>query len=109
LALGLLDMGLAHGEHVAVIARNRPALYWAFVAMQSAGGISVPLYQDAAGAEIACALDQCGAVFAFCGDQEQVGKVQDVQDRLPGLRKYDHATPISCAEVQAQGRAQTGD
>ena len=120
LAMGLLDMKLAPGEHVAIIGRNRPALYWAFVAVQSAGGVPVPLYQDAAAEEIAYALDHCGAVFAVCGDQEQVDKVQEVQDRLPnlrqliyleprGLRKYDHATLTSYADVQAQGRAKQAE
>ena len=119
LALGLMDMGLCAGEHVAIIGRNRPALYWSFVAIQSAGAIPVPLYQDAAAEEIAYALDHCGAVFAICGDQEQVDKVHEVQDRLPalrkliylearGMRRYDHAALTAYGDVQAQGRTRRG-
>ena len=47
MALGFLALGLNPGDHVAVIGRNRPALYWAMVAIQKAGAVPVPLYQDA--------------------------------------------------------------
>ena len=59
LALGLLTLGLAKGDHVAILGRNRPALYWSMVAIQSAGGVPVPLYQDAAAEEVGYALDHC--------------------------------------------------
>ena len=116
LALGLLTLGAAVGDHVAIVGRNRPALYWAMVAAQKAGCIPVPMYQDAAAEEIAYALDHCGARFAIVGDQEQVDKIADVRDQLSaldhivyldgrGLRKYDHAAMTSYADLQAAGRA----
>jgi len=116
LALGLLTLGAAKGDHVAIIGRNRPALYWAMVAAQKAGWVPVPLYQDAAAEEIAYALDHCGARFAVAGDQEQVDKIADVHDQVPGLehviyldgrglRKYDHAAMTSYTDVQAAGRS----
>ncbi len=119
-ALGLLSLGAAPGDHVAVIGRNRPALYWAMVAAQRVGAIPVPLYQDAVGEEIAYVLDHCGARFIVAGDQEQVDKVVEVQDQLTGLdhviyldtrgmRKYDHARLTSFADLQAQGRAARDD
>ncbi|WOI55427.1 AMP-binding protein [Palleronia sp. LCG004] len=116
LALGLLDLGLAQGEHVVISGRNRPALYWAMVAIQRAGAIPVPIYQDAAVDEIAYQLDHCGAVMAVVGDQEQVDKLQEAAGdggalrRLiyldpRGLRNYDHARLGSYAGVQEAGRA----
>ncbi|WP_296420574.1 AMP-binding protein [Pseudooctadecabacter sp.] len=116
LAKGLLTLGVAEGDLVAISGRNRPALYWAMLATQSVGAVPVPLYQDAAAEEIAYALDHCGAKFAIVGDQEQVDKIADVRDQLPGLRhivyldgrglrKYDHSDLTSYAEVQAAGRA----
>jgi len=116
LALGFLTLDANAGDHVAIIGRNRPAMYWAMVAAQSVGAIPVPLYQDAAAEEIAYALDHCGARFAIVGDQEQVDKVLDVNDDLPnlehivyldprGLRKYDHTAMTSYADLQAAGRA----
>ena len=82
MALGLLALGVAPGDHVAIIGRNRPALYWSMVAAQKVGAIPVPLYQDAVAEEMAFVLDHCGARFAICGDQEQVDKVIEVQETV---------------------------
>ena len=116
LALGLLELGVAVGDHIAIVGRNRPALYWAMVAAQKCGAVPVPLYQDAAAEEVAYALDHCGARFVVAGDQEQVDKVADVREGLTelehviyldgrGLRKYDHSGMTSYADAQAMGRA----
>lgn len=115
-ALGLLTLGVAEGDSVAVIGRNRPTLYWAMVAAQMCGAIPVPLYQDANAEEMAYVLDHCGARFAVVADQEQVDKVIEVQDRLSrfeqmiyvdprGLRKYDHSKLHLFSSVQGEGRA----
>ena len=116
LALGMLDLGLAPGDHVAIIGRNRPYLYWAMVAAEMCGAIPVPLYQDAVAEEMAYVLDHCGARFVVAGDQEQVDKVIEVQAQLPefeqmiyldprGLRKYDHSKLHQYSHVQDAGRA----
>ena len=116
LALGLLTLGVQPGDHIAVLGRNRPHLYWAMVATQSVGAVPVPLYQDAVGEEIAYVLDHCKARFVFAGDQEQVDKVLEIGDRLKGLehivyldprgmRKYDHARLTQYHDLQAKGRA----
>lgn len=113
MALGLLDLGLAPGDHVAILGRNRPALYWSMVAVQMCGGVPVPMYQDAAADEVAYALDHSGARFAIVGDQEQVDKVAEAQaDGLDyviyldgrGLRKYDHAAMCSVADLITKGK-----
>ena len=52
LANGLISMGLKVGDKVAIIGRNRPALYWSFIAAQMVGAIPVPIYNDAVGDEI---------------------------------------------------------
>tara|TARA_R110002049_G_scaffold44333_4_gene129933 strand:- start:8251 stop:10221 length:1971 start_codon:yes stop_codon:yes gene_type:complete len=116
LALGLLELGINEGDFVAVIGRNRPYLYWAMMATQMAGGVPVPLYQDANAEEMAYVMAHCGARFAVVGDQEQVDKIIDVQDQLPefermiyldprGLRKYDHKALDQYTAVQDMGRA----
>ncbi|WP_085868786.1 AMP-binding protein [Pseudoruegeria aquimaris] len=116
LALGLINLGVKPGDFVAIIGRNRPYLYWSFVAVQSVGAVPVPLYQDAVAEEMAYVLEHCGARFVIAGDQEQVDKVIDVQDRLHqfehmiyldprGMRKYDHSRLHDFRHVQEQGRA----
>lgn len=120
LALGLLKLGVAEGDFVAVVGRNRPYLYWAMVAAQSVGAVPVPLYSDAAAEEMAYVLDHCGARFVIVADQEQVDKVLEVQDGLTqfehmiyldprGLRKYDHAALHHFAALQDQGRAASAE
>ena len=116
MALGLLALGLERGDHVAIIGRNRPSLYWSMVAAQMCGAVPVPLYQDSVAEEMAYVLDHCGARFVICGDQEQVDKVIEVQDRIHhieqvvyvdkrGMRKYDHSRMNALADVVAEGRA----
>jgi long-chain acyl-CoA synthetase len=115
LALGLLELGAAEGDFIAIIGRNRPYLYWAMMAAEMVGAVPVPLYQDANAEEMAYVLDHCGARFVVAGDQEQVDKVLEVQDQLTqferiiyldprGLRKYDHAKLDQYTAVQDMGR-----
>jgi len=116
LALGMLALGLNTGDHVAIIGRNRPYLYWAMNAAQCCGAIPVPLYNDANAEEMAYVLEHCGARFVIVEDQEQVDKVIEAQETLHtideiiyldkrGMRKYDHTHMNAYEDVQAEGRA----
>jgi long-chain acyl-CoA synthetase len=116
MALGFLALGMEKGDYVAIIGRNRPALYLAIVAAQKVGAIPVPLYQDAGAEEMAYVLEHCGARFVVAGDQEQVDKVLEVQESVPciehilyldarGLRKYDHSRLHALKDIEAEGRA----
>ena len=116
LALGLLNLGVEEGDFIAIIGRNRPYLYWSMVAAQMVGAVPVPVYQDSVAEEMAYVLDHCGARFAVVGDQEQVDKIIEIQDRLHqfehliyldarGMRKYDHSHLHQYSHVQEQGRA----
>ena len=116
LALGMLALGLNEGDHVAVIGRNRPYLYWAMTAAQCCGAIPVPLYNDANAEEMAYVLEHCGARFVIVENQEQVDKVIEAQENLHqideiiyldkrGMRKYDHTHLNAYEDVQAEGRA----
>ncbi|NRB01313.1 MAG: AMP-binding protein, partial [Rhodobacteraceae bacterium] len=119
LAVGLLDLGVSPGDHIAIIGRNRPVLYWSMVAAQMVGAVPVPLYQDAVAEEMAYVLEHCGAKYVIAGDQEQVDKVIEIQERIAGveqiiyadargLRKYDHTRMHALADVMATGREKEG-
>ncbi|WP_306047134.1 AMP-binding protein [Nioella sp. MMSF_3534] len=116
IAFGFLALGVEKGDHIAIVGRNRPAMYWSMVAAMKVGAVPVPMYQDAVAEEMTYALDHSGARFVVCGDQEQVDKVIEVQETVHqiehiiyqdarGLRKYDHTKLHSLASVQAEGRA----
>ena len=118
-AVGLEAIGFSRGDKVAVVGANRPRLYWSFVAVQSLGGVPVPVYADAVAEEMAYVLDHAGVRFAGVQDQEQVDKVQSFKDKIPALAEviYDEPRGLldyppeglhSFADVQAKGRAVLG-
>ena len=113
--VGLRKLGLERGDAVAIIGDNRPRLYATFAAVQSIGGIAVPIYQDSVADEMAYVLDHAEVKFAVVQDQEQVDKLVSIADRLPRLRKvvyeeerglaaYDHTALYSFEHVQELGR-----
>jgi len=61
--------------------------------VQSLGGIPVPMYQDAAAAEMAFVFDNAEIAFAVVEDQEQVDKVLEIREKVAHLKQifYDDA------------------
>ncbi|HEY0824205.1 MAG TPA: AMP-binding protein [Ramlibacter sp.] len=114
IACGLHHAGLARGEHMVVIGANRPRLYATMLAVQSLGGVPIPLYQDAAGAECVFPINNAEVRFALAEDQEQVDKLLEIQPQCPqlatiyyddprGLRKYTDTGIVSLDELLAAG------
>ena len=115
LALGLASLGFRRGDRLSVIGDNRPRLYWAQVAAQSLGGISVPVYQDSIAKELAYVWNHAEVSVIVAEDQEQVDKVVALRDQLPSLRLvvyddprgmtgYRHDWLKSFEDVQEAGR-----
>jgi long-chain acyl-CoA synthetase len=114
-ALGLAALGFGRGDRLSVIGDNRPRLYWAQVAAQSVGGVSVPVYQDSIARELAYVWSHADVSVIVAEDQEQVDKVIALRDELPALRwviyddprgmlHYRHDWLLSFAEAQDRGR-----
>ncbi len=114
-ALGLKKLGLAKGDKVAIVGANRPKLYWAVCAVQSLGGVPVPVYADAVAEELSYVLTHAGVRFAVVQDQEQVDKLHSFIEQLPdlsgiiydeprGLRDYDKRILHDFEDVQEMGR-----
>ena len=114
-ALGLASLGFARGARLSVIGDNRPRLYWAQVAAQCLGGVSVPVYQDSIAKELAFVWSHAEVSVIVAEDQEQVDKVLALRDELAGLRwviyddprgmlHYRHDWLRSFADVEALGR-----
>jgi long-chain acyl-CoA synthetase len=114
-ALGLQGLGLVAGDKVAVIGANRPRLYWTFAAVQSLGGVPVPVYKDSVADEMAYVLEHAEVAFVVVEDQEQADKVLSVGERLPslrhmiydderGFRDYERGRLTAFAEVADAGR-----
>jgi len=93
LACGLAGAGFKRGDHLAIVGDNRPRLYAAMCAAQCLGGIPVPMYQDAAAAEMAFPVENAGIAYAVAEDQEQVDKLLEILPCCPALKHiyYDNA------------------
>ncbi len=85
MACGLHQAGLKNGEHLVVIGSNRPRLYATMLAAQALGAIPVPLYQDAAAAEVVFPINNAEVRFAVVEDQEQVDKMLEAREQCPQL------------------------
>ncbi|MEM9140021.1 MAG: AMP-binding protein, partial [Pseudomonadota bacterium] len=119
LAMGMMELGFAAGERLAIVGTNRPPLYWSMVAAQMIGGVPVPVYQDGVAEEMVYVLEHAEVTFAIAENQEQVDKLLSIKDRLPslrhiiyrdprGLRNYDHSALHALHDVQALGREKAG-
>ncbi|MBS0607788.1 MAG: AMP-binding protein [Proteobacteria bacterium] len=115
MACGLLALGFARGQNLALISDNRPHVYMGFVAVQSIGGVPIPLYQDAVASEMRFVIEDADIHFAFAENQEQVDKLLEVRessaglthiiyDDPRGLRNYDQPGLIGTTELVAKGQ-----
>lgn len=115
LCLGLVQLGLQRGDKVAVICGNRPEWLYVELAAQSAGAVPVGIFVDSLHHQVKFVLDHAEARFVIVEDQEQVDKVLDIRDELPGLERVivddtrgleDYREPLllSLGEVEALGR-----
>ena len=93
LACGLAEQGLKRGDHMALVGANRPRIYAAVAAAQCLGAIPVPLYQDAAAAEMAFPIQNAEIEHALAEDQEQVDKLLEILPQCPTLRHICYDDP----------------
>ena len=114
-ALGLLQLGLARGDHVATIGDNDKQYLWGYLGTHAIGGTIISLYTDANTPEAAYIIANCDARTVLAQDQEQVDKMLEIREQLPqverviywdgrGLWNYDDPWLISFEEVQELGR-----
>ena len=114
LASGLAALGFTPGQNLAIVGDNRPHLYLMFIAVQALRGVPVPMYQDAVAAEMAFVLEDAEVHFAFAENQEQVDKMLELRETVPGLthiiyddprgmRNYSQPGLISVDELMALG------
>jgi long-chain acyl-CoA synthetase len=115
-ALGLAARGFKRGDKLSVLGDNRARLYWAQLAAQALGGMSVPLYQDSIASELWHVLSHAEVSVVVAEDQEQVDKVLSLRGELPNLRLviyedprglsgYENGLLRSFADIEIAGRA----
>ncbi|MFZ1907889.1 MAG: AMP-binding protein [Burkholderiales bacterium] len=93
IACGLAQQGLRRGDHMALVGDNRPRIYAAMCAAQCLGAVPVPLYQDAAAAEMAFPIQNAEIVHAVAEDQEQVDKLLEILPQCTTLKHIYYDDP----------------
>jgi long-chain acyl-CoA synthetase len=99
--LGLLKIGFAKGDKLAIISDNIPETLYMAIGAQAVGGISAAIYQTSLPDEIGGILEYLNVGIVFCNDQEQVDKVAEVRDRIPGVKKVIYEDPRGMRGYQA--------
>ncbi len=92
-ALGLEKIGLKKGGIIAIIGDNIPEMLFVAIGAQSIGAISAAIYQTTMPAEISQLLQYLEVCAVFCDDQEQVDKLVEIRDQVPGVKKVIYEDP----------------
>ena len=108
LALGLIALGVEKGDRVSILGNTRPEwTYFDFAALMI-GATVVPIYQTNSPEECRYVLENSDAKVVVVEDDEQLGKVREVRDRLPALEQIvlmlgDADDALSSGELAAKG------
>ncbi len=92
-ALGLDKLGIKKDDKLALIGDNIPEMLFMAIGAQSIGAISAGIYQTSLPDEIAELINYMDVKVVFCDDQEQVDKLVEVRDRIPGVTRVVYEDP----------------
>ncbi|PKN60830.1 MAG: long-chain fatty acid--CoA ligase [Deltaproteobacteria bacterium HGW-Deltaproteobacteria-11] len=87
IALGLHDLGIKRGDHVAIIGENRPEWLYSALGAMSIGATFVGVYTTNPAAECEYVVGHSESVVYVCEDEEQFDKALVFRSRTPKLRK----------------------
>ena len=111
-SLGLLDLGLATGDRVAILSENRPDWAIADYACLTARCADVPIYPTLLARQVEHNLADSESVAVFVSTRTQLEKVLAARARLPALKHIIAFDPgvtgpgvLSLDEMYARGRA----
>ncbi len=82
-ARGLRKAGMQAGDKVAIFSENRAGWIIADMGIQSALGISVPIYATNTGAQAAYVINHSDSKIVFVSDRLQYEKLLAVRDQIP--------------------------
>jgi long-chain acyl-CoA synthetase len=91
--LGLQKLGLKKGDAIALIGDNIPEMLFTAIGAQAVGGISAAIYQTTMPEEIAQLLVYMDVSMVFCDNQEQVDKIVEIRERVPGVKHVIYEDP----------------
>jgi long-chain acyl-CoA synthetase len=107
-AAGLDALGVATGDHVAILSENRPEWAFADLAVLALGGADVPIYPSLPALQVLYLLKDSEAKAVFVSNAGQAAKIAEVRGELPGLRHviaFDAVTGVLGLDaLRARGR-----
>ncbi|MGN6255756.1 MAG: AMP-dependent synthetase/ligase [Solirubrobacterales bacterium] len=108
LAFGLVELGIAKGDRVAILGNTRPEWTYFDFAGLSIGAVVVPIYQTNSPEECRYVLENSDAKVVVVEDAEQLEKVRQVRGQLPQLQHVVLMTgsaedAISMEDLAARG------
>jgi len=114
LSIGLVALGVAEGDRVAIVSESRPEWVMSDLAILSAGGVTVPIYPTLSAPQARYILTDCGARIAIVSTRAQLEKIQEVRHQLPALEAVvlidgwaaaDSPSVMSLATLAERGHA----
>ncbi|GAB3299665.1 AMP-dependent synthetase/ligase [Parasphingorhabdus pacifica] len=87
IAAGLLSLGVAPEERVAIAASTRYEWIVADLAIMCAGAATTTVYPTTIASEVAYILADSGSAVVFAEDDEQIEKLRAQRDEIPEVRK----------------------
>ena len=82
---GMLDLGIAPGDRVALLCTTRPEWTYADFGITRTGAVVVPIYPTNSAEECEWVAGNSESRAIVCEDASQVAKIRAVRDRLPAL------------------------
>jgi long-chain acyl-CoA synthetase len=106
-ALGLIDVGIAPGDRVGLLANTRVEWVLASYAISAAGAVVVPIYPTNSPSECKWVLGNSGSRAVICEEAGQRDKIEQIRDELEKLEHVIGIEPeageISFEEVRSRG------
>jgi len=111
IALGLHELGIAHGDRVALLSGNRPEWFLVDSALQILGAVNVPLYANLMPSQISYIVNDSEAKAFVVSDSDQHKKVAEIRTELTTVKhfvKLDASTELEgvmLEDVEKKGQA----
>jgi long-chain acyl-CoA synthetase len=113
IAAALREHGFTRGDHIGLLAENRPEWAWVDYALLCTGMVIVPLYPTLPAPQAAAILRHSGVRLLFVSTAAQLAKVQEHRAELPALERIvvfdDVASDDASVEVLREFRARGAD
>lgn len=87
-SLGLKELGFQPGDRLIILSENRPEWVVADMAVQCAGGVTVPVYTSLVPEQIAYIIEDSEAAFVVVSNAEQWKKIEAIKPRLKKVRRF---------------------